>query len=193
MSPRTGRRSGASGTREAILHAARQRFAAHGYDGATIRAIAADAGVDPALVLHFYGAKEKLFAAALDLPVDPAAIAAVLVHGGPRDQLGERMIRLFLTLWGDAGSGAPFLALIRSATSNEQAAAAFRGFVGRALLSRIAEPLGVPRLRFEAAVAQMVGVALMRYVVGIEPIASVSDEELVALLGPQLQRILDGA
>ena len=98
---RTGRRAGDSGTREAILAASRKRFAEHGYDGATIRGIAADAGVDPALVHHFFGSKERLFAAAMRLPVVPGElIAAALAAGpGPGDSLGEHLVRTVLRVW----------------------------------------------------------------------------------------------
>jgi AcrR family transcriptional regulator len=191
VSPRTGRRGGDSGTREAILAAARDRFAGHGYTGTTIRGIAADAGVDPALVHHFYGSKEQLFIAALQVPLDPRRIAEVVVRGGPRTEVGNRMARLFLSIWGDPGSRAPFLALLRSATTTEQAAAMMREFVTSALLARLAEPLGVPRLRLETAVAQLIGIALLRYVIQVEPLASATDDELVELVGPHIQRVLD--
>jgi AcrR family transcriptional regulator len=192
VSGRTGRRAGESGTREAILSAARNRFAGQGYDGATIRAIAADAGVDPALVLHFYRNKEQLFVAALRFPIAPEQVATLVLHGGPRDQLGDRLIRFFLSAWGNPESRAPFLAILRSATTNEQAATMLRQFVTKALLARVAEPLGVSRLRVETAVAQMIGVVLLRYVIQIEPIASASDDEIATLVGPLIQRVLDG-
>jgi AcrR family transcriptional regulator len=192
VSPRTGRRGGDSGTREAILAAARDRFASHGYNGSTIRAIAADAGVDPALVHHFYGSKEQLFIAALRVPIDPRRIAEVVVRGGPRDRAGERMIRLFLSVWASAESRASFLALLRSATTNDQAATMLRQFVTSALLARVAAPLGVTRLRLETAVAHMVGIALLRYVIQVEPLASASDEEVIVLVAPLIQRVLDG-
>ncbi len=192
MSPRTGRRGGDSGTREAILAAARERFARVGYDGTTIRGIAADAGVDPALVHHFYGTKEQLFLAALRVPLDPARIADVVVRGGPREEAGQRLVRMFLSVWGNSESRVPFLALMRSATTNEQAAAMLRQFVTSALLGRLAEPLGVPRLRLEAAVAQLIGIAMLRYVIQVEPLASAPDEEVIALIAPNVQRVLDG-
>jgi AcrR family transcriptional regulator len=192
MSPRTGRRGGDSGTRDAILAAARHRFAGHGYAGTTIRGIAADAGVDPALVHHFYGNKEQLFLAALQLPVDPRQIAELVVHGGPRSDVGERMVRLFLSIWGNPDSRAPFLAMLRSATTTEQAATMLREFVTSALLARIAEPLGVSRLRLETAIAQLFGIAMLRYVIQVEPLASATEDELVALVGPHVQRVLDG-
>jgi AcrR family transcriptional regulator len=193
VSPRTGRRGGDSGTREAILAAARERFAGHGYTGTTIRGIAADAGVDPALVHHFYGTKERLFIAALQVPIDPRQVAEVVVRGGPREQAGHRMTRLFLSVWGNAGSRAPFLALLRSATTNEQAATMIREFLTSTMLARLAEPLGVSRLRLETAVAQLIGIALLRYVIQVEPLAGAGEEDLVALIGPLVQRVLDSS
>jgi len=191
MRTRGGRRAGDSGSRDAILAAARDRFAGHGYDGATIRAIAADAGVDPALVHHYFGTKEQLFVSALRLPIDPRKMVAEVLDAGPRRELGERMVRFFLRIWGDERSRAPVLAMIRSAATNEQAATMVRQFVTSALLSRVADGIGVPRLRIEAAVAQLIGIALLRYVVKVEPMASAPDEELVALVAPLIQRILD--
>jgi len=191
MRTRGGRRAGDSGSRDAILAAARDRFAGHGYDGATIRAIAADAGVDPALVHHYFGTKEHLFVSALRLPIDPRQMVAQVLDAGPRRELGERMVRFFLRVWGDERSRAPVLAMIRSAATNEQAATMVRQFVTSALLSRVTDGIGVPRLRVEAAVAQLIGIALLRYVVKVEPMASAPDEELVALVAPLIQRILD--
>jgi AcrR family transcriptional regulator len=192
VSPRSGRRAGDSGTRDAILAAARDAFARHGYDVATIRGIAGAAGVDPALVYHFFGSKEQLFASALNLPIDARRVAEAVLHGGPREQVGERLTRMFLAVWGDPDSRASLLALVRSAITNEQAATMFRQFITRGLLARVAEPLGVPRLRLEAVVAQVLGIMVLRYVVRIEPLASATDDEVVALAAPLVQRILDG-
>lgn len=192
MRTRTGRRAGDSGSREAILAAARARFAGYGYDGATIRAIASDAGVDPALVHHYFGTKEQLFVSALQLPIDPRQLAASVINAGPREEMGERMVRFFLQVWGDEHSRAPLLAMIRSAATNEQAATTVRQFVTTALLSRVADASGVSRLRIETAVAQLIGIALLRYVVRVEPMASADDEEIVTLVAPLIQRIIDG-
>jgi AcrR family transcriptional regulator len=190
---RSGRRAGDSGSREAILAAARARFASHGYDGATIRAIAGDAGVDPALVHHYFGNKEQLFIAALELPIDPRQVTVQVVKAGPRAEMGERMIRFFLHIWGDERSRAPMLAMIRTAATNEEGARTLRQFATSAILSRVADNTGVPRLRIEAAVAQMIGIALLRYVIKVEPMASASDEEVIALVAPLIQRIIDEA
>ncbi|HEX6493490.1 MAG TPA: TetR family transcriptional regulator, partial [Candidatus Dormibacteraeota bacterium] len=118
---RPGRRSGPTVSRGDILAAARGLFAERGYDGATIRAIAQEAGVDAALVHHFFGTKEQVFVAAMELPFQPAELLPQIL-GGPREQLGERFVRTFLALWRDPDRRAPILALLRSATTNEQAA-----------------------------------------------------------------------
>jgi AcrR family transcriptional regulator len=135
-----GRRAGDSGTREAILDAARRRFADHGYDGATIRAIAADAAVDPALVHHFFGSKEQLFVAAMRLPVAPGEILAALAPGArdPGVSTGEQLIRTALAAWEEPGVRATFLGLLRSALTSEQAAAMLREFISEAVLGPVA-------------------------------------------------------
>jgi AcrR family transcriptional regulator len=188
---RAGRRPGQTETREQILTAARTQFASHGYDGATIRGIAAAASVNPALVHHFFGTKERVFVAALQLPVDPAMIVPALLDG-PRSQFGERMVRLFLSVWGNPDSRAPFLALMRSITSNEQAVRMLRQFLGRTVLTKVADGLGVPRLRLAAAASHMIGLAVLRYIVALDPLASAPDDEVVALVAPVIQQYIDG-
>lgn len=190
---RTGRRPGASGAREAILEAARETFAQHGYDGSTIRAIARAAGVDPALVHHYFGSKEELFAATMELPVNPADVLPGVLAGDTAE-LGERLARLFLGVWDGAASRRPLIALVRSATSNELAAAMVREFVEHALLGRIAARLESEdaELRASLVASQMVGLAIARYVLRLEPIASSEPEAVVAALAPNLQRYLTG-
>ena len=188
---RPGRRSGPTVSRGDILAAARRLFAERGYDGATIRAIAQEAGVDAALVHHFFGTKEQVFVAAMELPFQPADLLPQLV-GGPREQVGERFVRLFLALWRDPERRAPVLALLRSATTNEQAAEMIRQFVTEALLTRVAGALGVPPLRVTAAASQLIGLAMVRYLIGVEPLASADEEEIVRLVAPTIQRYLDG-
>jgi len=138
---RSGRRAGDSGTREAILAAARAQFADRGYDGATIRAIAAAAAVDPALVHHFYGSKEQLFVAAMRLPVVPSEVlTAAFAPGGrdPRVSLGEHFVRTVLGVWESEDVRGPFLGLLRSAVTSEQAAGMLREFVTEAILGPVA-------------------------------------------------------
>ena len=187
---RTGRRPGQTETREHILAAARNQFGARGYDGTTIRGIAAEADVNPALIHHFFGTKDQVFVAALNLPVDPAVIVATVVDG-PRAEVGVRFLRMFLGLWGNPETRTPFLALLRSVSTNDQAAAMMRQFLERTVLARVAEALGVPRLRLTALASQVMGIALTRYIIRIEPIASATEEELIALIGPVIQRYID--
>ncbi|MGN6245932.1 MAG: TetR/AcrR family transcriptional regulator [Motilibacteraceae bacterium] len=188
-----GRRSGSSDTRSEILAAAREEFASRGYDGASVRGIARAAGVDPALVHHYFGGKEQVFVAAMQLPLDPSQVLPRIVDGDPA-RLGERLARVFLAAWSDPAGRAPFVAMVGAAMTNEQAATMLREFVTRALLGRVVEASGAPRaeLRHSLAGAQLVGTALLRYVVRVEPLASASEEDVVAALGPVLQRYLAG-
>ena len=189
--PRTGRRPGVSGSRETILAAARSSFSRNGYDGATIRDIAASAGVDPALVRHYFGSKEHLFVEALQFPVDPVEFVPRLLGAG-RDGLGERLATFFLETW-DAPDGRPFIALLRSVTANEQAAGMLRQFVARELIARVAASLRLdrPELRAGLAGSHLIGLAILRYVIKLEPIASADRTELARAVGPSIQRYFD--
>ena len=174
----------------AILDAAREQFADKGYAGATMRSIARQADVDPALVHHYFGSKEQVFVAAMELPFDPAERLPQVLAGDPAE-LGERLVRMFLGIWADPQFRAPMLGLVRSAFTGEQGATMLREFVGSALLGRIAAASGpVDPLRVQAAAAQLVGVVVLRYVVRLEPLASAADEELVASVAPTVQRYL---
>jgi AcrR family transcriptional regulator len=173
------------------LAAARELFAEKGYDGASIRAIARAADVDPALVHHFFGTKEELFVAAVRFPVNPAEVLPYVL-GGPRESIGRRMAQTFLREWGRPEARGPLISLLRSSMTNEQAAELLRQFVSAAILARVGERLDVPLVRIEAAAAQMIGVAFLRYVLQVEPIASATDDELVELFAPTLQRYFDG-
>lgn len=186
---RAGRRPGPTETREAILAAARRLFAAQGYDGATIRGIATEARVNAALLHHFFGTKQQLFVAAMHLPVDPAEELPRLL-ASPDHETGERVVRLFLGIWGDPQARAPFLALLRSITDNEQAATMMREFLTSAVLARIAEDKSVPPLRAAAAASQLVGLVMLRYVLEIPPLTTATDDEIVALVAPVIQHYL---
>jgi AcrR family transcriptional regulator len=185
---RTGRRPGAGRTREKILSAARAQFARHGYDRATIRGVARSARVDPRLVLHYFESKDGLFSAAMDFPFDPASAMPQVLAAGT-DGLGERLARFFIEVW-DSPAGARALALVRSAVASEEAASLLRDFVRREVLARVAEALQVrdPELRAALAASQLIGVAMLRYVVRVEPVASAAPEELATWIGPTLQR-----
>jgi AcrR family transcriptional regulator len=204
---RPGRRAGDSGTREAILAAARARFGDLGYDRATIRDTAADAGVDAALVHHFFGKKERLFAAAMRLPVVPGDLIAQALAAGGQDQgrsPGERLLHTIVTAWDVAEMRATFLGLLRSAVSSEQAAAMLREFATEAILSRIAEVTRAPGgpdgagqpadAEFRAALvaSQVLGLALTRYVLRLGPLVDAGTDDLAAAIGPTLERYLTG-
>ncbi len=191
MSPRTGRRPAGADTREMILAAARSAFAGAGYDATSLRGIARTAGVDSALVVHYFGSKDRLFASVMRLPGGLPEQVLGLAEQGVTG-LGERLTRFFLSLWEDPDAKEPMLALVRSAVSNEQAAATLRGFVTDAVLMRLAATLEVsdPRLRATLAGSQLIGMAVLRYAVRVEPLASASVETVVAWLAPTLQRYL---
>jgi len=190
---RTGRRPAGSSSREAILSAARQALGRYGYDGTTVRGIAADAGVDPALVHHFFGTKQGLFVAAMDFPVDPSTVLPALLAPGV-EGLGERLVRFFLSVW-EAGDRSPFLALIRGAVSHEESAALLREFVTREVLGRVAAAVNEsqPQLRATLVGSQLVGLAMARYVIKLEPLASADPETVVAAVAPTVQRYLAGS
>jgi AcrR family transcriptional regulator len=186
--PRSGRRPGAGGTREKILAAARSRFGDAGYEGSTIRGIASAAGVDPALILHYFGSKDGVFRAAMVLPFDPAAVLPDLLAPG-LDGLGERLAGFFLETW-ESPRGESMLGVLRSVVNNPEAAALLRAFVSREVLARLAAALEVdqPELRAALAGSQLIGVAFARYVVGLEPLASAPVADVARWIGPTLQR-----
>jgi len=185
---RTGRRPGAGGTRDKILAAARTHFGGVGYDGATFRGIAAAAKVDPKLVMHYFESKEGVFRAAVDFPMDPAEFIPGLLAPG-LDGLGARLAHFFLEIW-DSPAGSPLLALIRSVVASDSAASLMREFVSREILARVAEALELdqPQLRASLAASQLIGLAMLRYVVKVEPLASASPGDVAAWIGPALQR-----
>jgi AcrR family transcriptional regulator len=189
---RRGPRADAADTRGAVLAAARARFAAHGYDGTRLRDVAADADVDVALVSYFFGSKDGLFAAAMELPINPAELVEGLVAEG-RERLGERLVHTLLARL-DATGGGAFVALVRSAATNEQAAELLRGFVQRELLGRLVRAVDAPDPALRAALCgtQIVGLIMARYVVGVQPIADADAETLATAIGPTLQRYLTG-
>lgn len=193
MTPRTGRRAGESGTKAAILEAARSSFADQGYDRSTIRNIAASAGVDPALVHHFYGTKEKLFVAAMHFPMVPSEVLKEVFESS-EEGLGELIVRTLLRILEEPEARAPVIGLLRSAMTNEGAARMLREFVTDAILihvARRAEPADAP-LRASLVASQIVGLGLTRFVLRIEPIASASADDLAVAIGPTIQRYLTG-
>jgi len=177
-----------------VLAAARAAFAERGYDGATIRGIATAAGVDPALVHHYFGNKDKLFLAAVEAPADPAEFLPEGLADGP-DALGENVLRLFLRLW-DGPIRPTGLALIRSAVGNEWTARLLREFLVSQVMRRVVATLDISPAEREArgalVASQLVGLVMTRYVLKIEPVASATGESLVAAYAPTIQRYLTG-
>jgi AcrR family transcriptional regulator len=186
---RTGRRVGQPDTRAAILDAARALFAEKGLSQTSVRAVAGRAGVDPALVLHFFGSKAGLFDAALDVPLRPELLLPILQ--GPREELGQRLVRYYVTHLFEE-QGALVAALLRSAVSDAEAAARLRTSVEQGPLALVVQASGDPtiKLRAEMAATMMLGLFLGRRIVGIEPLASASPEELIARYAPILQQLL---
>ncbi|WP_079032264.1 TetR/AcrR family transcriptional regulator [Streptomyces specialis] len=185
---------GGPGARELILESARTEFAERGYDKASIRAIARGAGVNPALVHHYFGTKDQVFAAAVAAAAAPATQNLPAATRYPPEELGERLTRVFFGVWENPATRRPLLAVVRSAVSNETAAAIFRTFVARQLLGRITDGLDAPdaELRTELAAAQLIGVAFLRWVFQAEPIADADAEDLIRRVAPVVQQHLTG-
>lgn len=190
---RRGRRPGAPDTRAAILAAARELFATQGFRGTTIRAVATAAGVDAALVHHYFGSKDDLFVAALELPVDPRAVLAPAIAAGP-EGAGERMLRVFLSVWDDPETRLPLLGLVREMFDPQGRRLLREGFLV-AVLQPVGVALGIdePERRMPLLATQVLGLIVVRYVLEVEPVASMGAEELVALYAPGLQRYLTGS
>ncbi|WP_203930556.1 TetR/AcrR family transcriptional regulator [Virgisporangium ochraceum] len=194
MAVRSGRRPGSPDTRQVILDAARDAFAEKGYDTSSVRAIATRAGVDPALIHHYFGTKEKLFLACMDAPVDPHAVIAVIV-AAPRDRIGNQIVRVVLGVW-ESPAGTAAAALVRTSISGEWHARLLREFLTTQILRHLAAPLGLDAaeapLRTNLVASQLVGLMYTRYILRLEPLASAPVEELVEIIGPNVQRYLTG-
>lgn len=188
---RPGRRPGSPDTRGEIVEAARREFAEHGFDRTSMRAVARAAGVDPALVHHYFEGKEDLLLAAMEVPFDPRTLIGPVVQG-PREQTGERLIRTVLHLWEDPERQPRLLAVIRTAISSEASSHLLRDGLLRLILEQIAAVPGIddPERRGNLVASQIVGLIMTRYVVGIEPLASMPADEVVEAIGPTLQRYL---
>ncbi|MGX5183253.1 TetR/AcrR family transcriptional regulator [Streptomyces avermitilis] len=179
----------APATRDRILEAAREVFSERGYEKTSVRGIAKAAGVDSALVHHYFGTKEQVFEAAIEVAFAPALNAPDAVADGPLDGVGERLTRFILGVWENPATRTPLLAIVRSAVNNDTAAAVFRRLIAAQLLRRIAGQLDFPdaELRAELAAAQLVGTAILRYVIKVEPLASADPEQIIARLAPVVQ------
>jgi AcrR family transcriptional regulator len=188
-----GRRRGGPDTRGQILAAARESFASKGFAGTTIRAVAGDAGVDPALVHHYFGSKDDLFLAALEIPVDPRRLVPTILDGGVPGA-GERLVRLFLSVWDDPQARLPLLGLVRSSLVQDTPETLLRQGVLRMILEplRSALPEREADRRVQLVVSQMAGLVVARYLLALDPLASMPADEVVAWVAPTVQRYLDG-
>jgi AcrR family transcriptional regulator len=191
--PRTGRRPGASGSREAILDAATRLFAEHGYVATSLRAIAAEAGVDAALIIHFFASKANLLTAAVKWPFDPETeMERVAAHG--RRHAGEALVRLVVQTWDREGDRNAIMTLLRAAAVEPAAADLTREFLQHDLfppLMRALKPSD-PELRANLVASQLVGLGIARYVLRLEPLAGMSEDEVVSWVGPNVHRYLTG-
>ena len=190
---RTGRRPGNQDTREAILAAARESFAERGFDRASIRAIASRAGVDPALVHHYFGTKTQLFAAAIHIPIDPMAVIGPL-REVPVEQIGYVLPSILLPLW-DSELGKGFIATLRSLLAGAEVSL-IRTFLQDVIVhevgSRVDLPKGSGRIRVQFVASQLVGVVMARYILELEPFKSLPVEQIAETIAPNLQRYLTG-
>lgn len=189
----SGRRPGDSGTREAILKAARRQFAEIGYDRTSMRQVAIEAGVDPTLVSHFHGSKQQLFLAVVELPFQPAEVLPDLMAGDPKET-GSRLARFVLSVLESEQGRSRVVGLIRAATSEPEAARLIRELITRELLTPLAEGIGSDDAAYRASLlaSQVVGLTLARYVVAVEPLASRDPAAVADAIAPTLQHYLDG-
>jgi AcrR family transcriptional regulator len=191
--PRTGRRPGNSGSRDAILDAATRLFAEHGYVATSLRAIAAEAGVDAALIIHFFGTKANLLTAAVKWPFDPETeMERVSARG--RRHVGEELVRLVVRTWDREGDRYAIMTLLRAAAVEPTAAELMRAFIQHDLFPPLMRRLkpSHPELRANLASSQLMGLGIARYVLRITPLADMSEDEVVSWVAPNIQRYLTG-
>jgi AcrR family transcriptional regulator len=184
-----GRRPGVDSTREAVLEAARKSFASKGFQATTVRAVAADAGVSPSMIHHFFATKDALFLAAIRMPIDPDVIVARVLDG-PRKQLPERLVRTFVTTWHAPATGPALRSVVRAAVADQEQAAGLRAFAEHVMLPRVTQALDLPPLQITAAISLLLGYIFAGQLIGIEPLASADVDELVALFTPAVARLL---
>jgi AcrR family transcriptional regulator len=185
---RAGRRSGGSASRERILAVARLAFPANGYAGTSLRGVARDAGVDPSLIVQFFGSKAGLFAAAVEWPFDPDEIRGQ-IQASPPEQVGETVARAFIGHWDCDEHRNAIVSLVHAALADPRAAAMMREFMTLNLTLPAVERVGADRaqLRAELLASQLLGFGLARYVLAFDELAAASSEELVVALGTALQ------
>jgi AcrR family transcriptional regulator len=193
QTPRTGRRPGAAGsqTREAILAAAKRLFAERGFEDASMRAIAAEAGVDAALITHFFGSKANLLAESIDWPFDPDRELPRILRPGT-DRVGEGVVALFVRTWDHEGSRHPVITLLSAAVTEPSAADLLASFMRRSLFGPLLAELGCdqPEIRANLVAAQLGGLGLARYILRFEPLASAQQRDVIRWVAPSVQRYL---
>ncbi|MEU8949362.1 TetR family transcriptional regulator [Streptomyces sp. NPDC048489] len=174
-------------TRAVILEAARRRFATHGFERTTIRAIAADADIDPSMVMRYYGNKAQLFDAALDINLHLPDLSVVAA-----DERAATLVRHFLRIWEQDEANDALVLLLRSAVTNEQAAARMRAIFAAQVAPALAGPGGPKQVaRAGLASALLLGLALTRYILCIPAVADLSPEQVVATLAPAIRVTLE--
>lgn len=190
-----GRRRGSAASRDEILDAAKQLFAEHGFEGTSLRQVARAAGVDPAMIHHFFNGKDELFALSVELPVDPGQVLSG-VDGSDPTRRAELIIRAVLRLW-ESPAQPSLVAFLRGTLGSTAKTALMRQVINRTVISRIMAGIpGTPAevaLRGDLVATQMVGLMMVRYVIRLEPIASAPPEEIVRLVAPNVQRYLTGS
>ena len=191
-SPR-GRRPGGPDTRGQILDAARESFAHKGFGSTTIRGVAAAAGVDAALVHHYFGSKDDLFLAALKMPVDPRNVVPMVFAEGV-DGAGERLLRVFLSVWDNPEARLPLVALVRTSLGEAGPVNLLREGMLRMIFGPLREVLegDDAEQRVQLVATQLIGLVVGRYVLQLEPLASMEPDDVVAWVAPTVQRYLDG-
>jgi AcrR family transcriptional regulator len=189
--PKTGRPPGGTRNREAILAAAAHHFSERGYDRTSMRAVAAEAGVDQALIAHYFGSKHELFIAAVELPLDPAEILPEVLAGSRRS-IGQRLARVVLRLLEEPDASRRLTGLVRAASSEPEAARMLRELLMREVIGPVAHAVrsDEPELRVSLVGSQIIGLLMARYIVQVEPLASVPAERVVDMIAPTLQRYL---
>lgn len=188
-----GRRPGRADTRATIRRAALTLFSTIGYDKVSLRAIAREADVDPALIHHYFTSKSDLFAqTVLDLPLEAGQVVSDVLNG-PREQIGERAVAAFLAAYDSPESGRDrFTAMLRSAVAADIVQRPLSEFMSKEVFGPIAEQLGHRdyRLRAQLAVSLVLGMALSRYILRLQALEAASDRDLVRGLGRAMQEIL---
>lgn len=193
MTPRTGRPAGTSDTRDRILAAARSLFSANGFQQTTLRAVAHEAGVDVALISHYFGNKRGLFLAVADFPVDPKNVLDSLPDV-PAEHVGSHLLRQLLTVW-ESPAGPGIIAVFRSSLTGDEEI--MRDFITGLVMPKVRARLQAASItdldrRLPLAATQIAGLMVIRHLIRLEPIASMGVDELVTTLGPNIDRLLTG-